>query len=225
MKTLTIWQPFLSRPYVAGVLHGDGWCTSKTLGLRCKDADFAETFAGAVNDICGTQLSPATDERGYSLVRTSNRRGRFNRLRAHQPTDNDELGWWLRGLFDSEGNAQLWLNKAAGPASFHRRVASHSTGLPTLERAAEYLDWLDVPNGIRATRNSATHKGTKTVFELRMLRQEGFSRFAEMVGSSIARKRANLEAIVASYQPAGWQARNWQKAVLARHPHLAGGTS
>lgn len=211
MKALTIWQP-----YVAGVLHGDGWCTDKTLGLRVKDGDFAALFAEAVNAIAGTALRPITDERGYWLVRAGNRSGRFSVLKGYSPTDNDELGSWLRGLFDSEGNAQLWFNPKNGPASYHRRVALYSTDVGTLARASEYLTWLEVPHSIRETINSVSHIGSKTVHELRVVRREGFSRFVEMVGSSIVRKQSTLAAIVASYQPPGWQARNWEKAVAAR---------
>lgn len=210
MKALSVWQP---QAYLAGVLHGDGWCTDLTLGLRCKDLDFSETFAAALNDACGTQVKPKRDERGYWLIRQGNKSGRFSHLKAFEPSDNDHLSAWLRGLFDSEGNAQLWHMKAS---SFHRRIAIYSTSMSTIERAAEFLDWLDVPHSIRATRKSRTSKGTKTVFELRMVRKEGFERFRTMVGSSIARKEATIRAITESYQPEGWQARNWAKAVKAR---------
>ena len=211
MKSLTVWQP-----YLAGVLHGDGWCTQKTLGLRVKDRDFAEAFAEGVRHVFGVTLEPKPDERGYWLVRASNRTGRFDGLREYEPTDNDELGSWVRGLFDSEGNAQLWLNEAAGPASYHRRVAMYSTNIETLQRAAKFLAWLDVSCSIRPTKNSSSHKGTKTVHELRVVRQNGFARFLEMVGSSIQRKQRTLIAISGSYQAPGWQARNWSKAVAAR---------
>src|SRR5690348_4244567 len=98
------------QPYLAGVLSGDGWCTPRTLGLRCKDADFASAFAQAVNAVFGLSIEPAVDERGYWLTRAGNRSGRFNMLRDFEPTNNDDLSSWLRGLFDSEGNAQLWRN-------------------------------------------------------------------------------------------------------------------
>lgn len=196
MKALTIWQP-----YIAGVLHGDGWCTGRTLGLRSKDADFAATFAEGVNATCGTGATARLDERGYWLVRLRNRSGRFDRLRRYEPTDNDELGSWLRGLFDSEGNAQLWLNTRNGPHSYHRRVAFYSTEIRTLWRAAEFLDWLEIPNSIRATTNSASHKGRRTVFELRVCRRAGFTAFSTVVGSSIQRKQDRLAAIASSYLP------------------------
>lgn len=218
MKALTIWQPSLqdmARPYAAGVLHGDAWCTRLTIGLRVKDLDFAECFAVAVSAATSIVVRLGVDERGYWLMRAGNKSGRFNSLRGYEPCDNDELGWWLRGLFDSEGNAQLTPSKA-GPNSFSRRIAIYSTNLHTLGRAADYMDALEIPNLIRSTRNSEGHKGTKIVHELRVLRREGFSRFAEMVGSNICRKRETIARIVSTYQPKGWQARNWQRAVEAR---------
>lgn len=208
IPALTIWQP-----YVAGVLHGDGWCTDLSLGLRVKDHDFCETFAEGVAQISEVRLTPKPDERGYWLVRASNRSGRFSGLRTYEPRDNDELGCWLKGLFDREGNAQLWHMRGN---SYHRRVAIYSTAAETLARAAEYMDWLDIPHSLRPTTNSASHKGKKLVLELRVVRQDGFARFTEMVGSSIARKALALSAIVQSYQPAGWQRRNWERAIAAR---------
>ena len=194
MKALTIWQP-----YLAGTLHGDAWCTELTIGLRVKDGGFAETFAAAINALYGLAVAPRRDERGYWLVRVGNKTGRFSCLRSYEPRDNDELSSWLRGLFDSEGNAQLWLDRSNGPYSFHRRIAFYSTTPATLLRASDYLDWLEVPNSMRPTSNSVGHKGTKTVWELRIRRREGFLRFAEMIGASDARKADRIQAIARSY--------------------------
>jgi hypothetical protein len=218
IPAITLWQPSIvdmCRPYVAGVLHGDGWCTKLTLGLRVKDRDFAECFASAVRAATGVVLTVAPDERRYWLTRSGNKTGRFSALRAYAPTDDDELGWWLRGLFDSEGNAQINPCKG-GPNCYSRRIAIYSTNMETLIKAAGYMEWLSIPHLIRPTKNSATHMGTKVVHELRVLRQAGFARFAEMVGSNIGRKRDAIAGIVDTYQPPGWQARVWQKAVEAR---------
>ena len=220
MKALTIWQP-----YLAGVLHGDGWCTRLAIGLRVKDHDFSELFCEGLNTLFGTAYAPKKDERGYWLVRSGNKTGRFDRLKTYEPTDNDELGCWLRGLFDSEGNAQLWLDHKKGPNSYHRRIAMYSTDLDTLHRAAEFLEWLDVSHSIRPTKNSETHKGSKTVFELRIIRRDGFTRFAEMVGSSIGRKQETIERMVNSYAPPGAHAAAQLKGVQARLARVArGGT-
>ena len=220
MKAITVWQPVegLWRPYLAGVLHGDGWCSPLTLGLRVKDRDFAETFCQGLQVICGLPAKPRRDERGYWLVRLGNKSGRFNDLRSYEPRDNDELALWLRGLFDSEGNAQLWLNAKVGPNSYSRRIAIYSTDKDTLERAATFMEWLEIAHSIRPVKPSAGHKGRKPVYELRVCRREGFTRFAEFVGSSIARKQSTISAIVATYQPPGWQARNLETARLARWP-------
>jgi hypothetical protein len=209
MKALTIWQP-----YLAGVLHGDGWCTPLTLGLRSKDRDFAGVFAEAVNALFGTALQSKTDERGYWLVRASNKSGRFNDLKDYEPSDDKERAAWLRGLFDSEGNAQILPQPRRGPNSYHRRVAFYSTNFVTLGLAASHLHSLDIKHLIRSTKNSATHKGLKLVGELRLCRREAFQTFARIVGSSIERKQARLDAIAASYQPDGWQGRNWVKAAI-----------
>ncbi len=201
MTSTAIIAPAISWPaYLSGVLHGDGWCSPLTIGLRVKDGGFAEAFAAGLNALFGLSLSPRRDERGYWLVRTSNQTGKFNWLRNFEPCNDDDLSSWLRGLFDSEGNAQLWLNEKMGPRSYHRRIAIYSTSVPTLERAAEFFEWLEIPHSFRSTKNSATHYGTKIVWELRVTRREGFLRFADMVGASDPRKQSRIDNIVRSYR-------------------------
>jgi hypothetical protein len=222
MKALTV-PDLRASAYLAGVLHGDGWCTAKSFGLRTKDHDFAQAFAHALGRVLDVRWLPRRDERGYWLLRGSNKTGRFSRLRHFEPADDQQRAAWLRGLFDSEGNAQLLALPKAGLNSFHRRVAFYSTEISTLDLAAAHLQRLDIAHSVSRTKNSAAHKGSKTVYELRLLRREAFQRFAEVVGSNIGRKQARLDAIASSYQPPGWQARNWAKAVIARYPHLAAG--
>ena len=67
--------------------------------------------------------------------------------------------------------------------------------------------------------------GTKPVLVLTVHGKNGMLRFAEIVGSNIERKLEKLRSMAASYQPPGWQARNWRKAVVSRYPHLAGDVS
>jgi hypothetical protein len=191
----TLWQP-----YIAGVLHGDGWCTPLGVGLRAKDLDFVETFCAALNVGFRLTAKPRRDERGYWLFRTSSDASRFQPLRDYMPKHDQERAAWLRGLFDSEGNAQLFRHPNQSPNAVHRRVAIYSTNLGTLDFASLLMDSLSIPNATRPTKNSMSHKGNKTVFELRVLRQEGFQRFASMVGSSIARKNQTLQGIAASYR-------------------------
>ena len=52
MKAISLWQP-----YLAGVLHGDGWCTRLTLGLRCKDHDFSQRFAQRLLPVSASKRS------------------------------------------------------------------------------------------------------------------------------------------------------------------------
>src|SRR5262249_43789984 len=112
--------------YLAGVLSGDGWCTRLTIGLRVIDADFAQAFALALHVVFGLAVSPRRDERGYWLVRVGNKTGRFNHLPSYEPTTDEERAAWVRGLFDSEGNAQL-RPSGISTNSFGRRVAIYST--------------------------------------------------------------------------------------------------
>lgn len=198
----------MARPYLAGVLHGDGWCTDKTIGLRAKDRDFVQAFRISLFVATGKRTNLLPDGTRYWCCRASNSTGRFSGLRSYEPTDNDEVGWWLRGLFDSDGNAQITPVKGR-PCSFSRRVAIFSTTRAKLERAADYLEWLAVPTSIRTMKNSPSHFGSRTVYEIRILRREGFVRFAEMVGSCIARKSARLQRIVSTYQTASGAQDSW----------------
>lgn len=187
-----------ARAYLAGCLHGDAWL-GDALCLKVADLDFAEAFRAAVTEAFAVPCGVRRCDRGYWLVTKFNGFGRFNDLKAHKPADTEEKGAWLRGLFDSEGNVQLTLLKR-GQASYSRRVAMFSTEVSTLERARAYLRDLGIEATIGATKNSASHKGSKVVFVLRVLSSKTqYSTFAEKVGSSIGRKAAGLTNLVASY--------------------------
>ena len=186
----------IERAYLAGVLHGDGWCTENSIGLRCKDHDFNLEFCRVVNCVYGLAKIPKTDERGYWLSRHHNN-GRFSNASQFVPTTQEEECAWLRGLFDSEGNAQLQRIRRG----YMRRVAIYSTSAGTLIKASGYLDSLGIKWSLNPTKNSRSHKGTKTVFELRVCGRSGFTVFAEKIGSSIARKNDALQRMVAVYQP------------------------
>jgi hypothetical protein len=186
--------------YLAGVLHGDGWCTRLTIGLKAKDKDFVDTFCEAFNSVFSNKIKPRLDESGYWLARTSNKTGKFNGLRGYKPKNNVERATWLRGLFDSDGNAQLIHQPQLSPNAYGRRVAIYSTNKPTLLRASNYMRSLKIEHNIRRTKNSRSHIGSKTVFELRIIRKQGFVRFLRFVGSSIGRKQKRLHAIVSTYR-------------------------
>lgn len=203
-----------ARAYLAGALHGDAWCSALTIGLRVKDEDFAREFARALNIASAGTLAPKRDERGYWLVRTSNKTGKFDYLKTSEPHTHREQGFWLRGLFDSEGNAQLHLGKRGGNC-YSRRVSIYSTDIATLQKADGILGALNMRGIIRPTKNSVGHKGTKTVYELSLRGGEGnYKRFAASVGSSIARKQSALERIAGSYHP--------DPAEAARHAQQKG---
>ena len=219
MLAISLWQP-----YLAGVLHGDAWCSNLTIGLRCKDRDFSQQFAACINAGFARSVQPKRDERGYWLVRVGNKSGTFSALRAFVPKGDEAIAMWLRGLFDSEGNAQLWHMPHVSQLSYHRRVAFYSTAVHTLLTASSYLTALAIPNTLRPTKNSASHRGSKIVHELRVVRREGFTRFASVVGSSIGRKDERLKLIASTYQPAfDYQSRGGKAGTATRLARAAKG--
>jgi hypothetical protein len=187
--------------YLAGVLQGDAWLSSRGyLCLRVADQDFAVAFAEAITAGFGVSTIVNIDERDYWLCRKYNGYQRFSCLPAYSPSSDGERAAWLRGLFDSEGNASLW-PKPSGSRSFTRRVSFYSTKIGTLNRAAKYLYVLSIesrqPTVMRA---SAGHLGSKPVFELALKSScDNYTRFGQLIGSSIDRKRIVLKAIPESY--------------------------
>jgi hypothetical protein len=185
--------------YLSGVINGDGWEGDNGIGMKVKDRDFAETFAIAVEVTTGRMVRPRLDG-GYWKVVVSARDSRLEGLRAREPDGAAETAAWLRGLFDSEGNAQLTRAKRY-PDSWHRRVAFYSTCLSTLHRAKQYLAGHGIEAHIRQTRNSTGHKGALIVHELKLTcSADNFARFTWTVGSSLARKQEALRRIVMSYK-------------------------
>lgn len=202
--------------YLAGVVRGDAWCTT-TLGLRVADADFAVAFAAAIWDAFGVTTRARLDERGYWLVRVRNTTGRFDVLRSFQPSTTDEWSSWLRGMFDSEGNASLRRQLTVSPNAFGRRVAFFSTDLDTLSMVERGLQVIGV--FCRSTRWNCGpgHKGTRPVHAVEVRGgRENYLRFGRSVGSSIRRKAETLEAIPRSYQPPGHHARMQLRGVATR---------
>lgn len=191
----------LSEAYVCGVLHGDGYVTDLSIGLHVSDLDFACAFADALARATGLWIPPRRDG-DYWTVRTSNKTDIHSGLRGHMPQTLEEKAMWVRGLFDSEGNAQCRLN-GVSENSTGRRVAIYSTELSTLERAAQYLADLGIETRCSLTQAHLNegHKGTRPVHELSVRGgKENYTRFAMAVGSSIARKHKTLIEIVASYR-------------------------
>lgn len=190
--------------YLAGVLLGDGWCTdgpSGSIGLRVSDEDFACAFAVALEIGTGSVTRPHKTRDGYWEVRNRNDSGRFSQIKSYQPETDEEVAAWLRGLFDSEGNATLTQKSGYGAESFNRSVAFYSTNMETLTRADAYLNRLGITTRLRQMRHSVGHLGTKPTFELAVRHdRENFLRFAWLVGSNLARKRATLLALPLSYQ-------------------------
>ena len=185
--------------YLAGVIKGDGFCTTYDFGLLAKDADFVQAFADSVNRAFQMSVKPRKDKRGYWIIRIPNKTQRFTFLLDYVPNSVETYGDWIRGLFDGDGNTQLL---SLHGNSYQRRIAIYSSYVETLHAAAKYLNELGIPTLLGATKNSATHYGSKTVYELRVRSSKiNYMRFSELIGSSIKRKRDIIEAIPQSYRP------------------------
>lgn len=197
----------MSQAYLAGCLNGDAWFSSPQksspngyLCLRCADEDFATAFSNAITAGFCVPSRVTVDERGYYLVRKNNGFGRFELLREFEPYSQPEMGVWLRGLFDSEGSVKLSPKPASGPRSWDRRIGMFVTDEAILIRASEMLAALGIDSRIRDWKAGTGHKGTKPVYALLLnSSQTNYSRFADLVGSSIARKREALERIPQTY--------------------------
>lgn len=123
------------RAYLAGCLHGDAWLNN-ALCLKVADRDFAEAFQAAIQEGFSVSCPFGRCDRGYWLVKKWNGWGRFTGLKEHQPTGVGELGAWMRGFFDSEGNVYCkHLGDARGPYCYDRKVNMFSTEMATLTKA------------------------------------------------------------------------------------------
>lgn len=186
--------------YLAGVLHGDGFCSDDTIGLKVADKDFAESFCEAINASFSICISVRPESK-YWRVRTSNRKGQFSHIREYGPQTEEEIAAWIRGFFDSEGNASCCKRKY-GEASYARRVSMYNTNVDTIRKATGFLGLLGIGCIVRATKNSRGHLGRKTVHELKLVSGvENYRLFQTRVSSSIGRKRDAIAQIVETYQP------------------------
>ncbi|WP_328903220.1 LAGLIDADG family homing endonuclease [Streptomyces sp. NBC_00441] len=195
MRALTIRQP---HAYLAGVLRGDAWLNA-CLCLRVADRDFAEAFAQAIRTGYGCTAKVTVDERGYFLVRRHSA-GRFESLKDFRPETAEAQAAWLRGYFDSEGNAQLTPAPSKGARSYSRRVSFYSTNEETLHLATSHLSDFGLATRRQVLKPSKGHLGKLPVHELALRSSKHqYATFTELVGSSIERKRVNLTRIVESY--------------------------
>jgi hypothetical protein len=200
MKALTLTRPKrYAMAYLCGVYFGDGWCSQSTFGLAVNDRDFAEAFAIAVNHAFDCSARARPDGTRWRVA-IRNDSGRFSLIPNFITAGPIERALWVRGLFDSEGNANIH-KSAAGPESWIRRVSFYNTEQDTLERCANYLAELGISAIIRPMKASQGHRGLKQVYELSLKgRQKNYVLFASLVGSNIERKMRTVREIALSYQ-------------------------
>jgi LAGLIDADG-like domain len=220
IRALTVRQPIA---YLAGVLAGDGYLSRPSagerhgiLGLHVADEAFARAFADAIGAAYGVEVPVVRESDGYWRARKYSGGGRFDELPAFLAQHDEQRAAWLRGFFDAEGNANLTPKPARGPSSWDRRVAFYNTDLAILDTALSYLTALRIPGRIRPARSSAGHLGRKQVYELLVIPcRPSFEQFARLIGSSIPRKQAVLDAIPASYSDRRTARRQAQAAGAA----------
>lgn len=184
--------------YLAGVVRGDGW-VGQAIGLRVADREFADAFSEALLCAYGVAAPAKRDERGYWLVRKAPG-ARFAHLLRYEPGTDDERAAWLRGMFDSEGNALCVPKPSVGPLSWDRRVALYGTDTATLDAAERHLAALGLPTRRTSVKPSAGHLGSRPVYELRLRAgREHYARFVAVVGSTIPRKAEVLVLLPTTY--------------------------
>ncbi|MDD4874310.1 MAG: LAGLIDADG family homing endonuclease [Dehalococcoidales bacterium] len=195
--------------YISGVLAGDGWCTTN-LGLHVKDEDFIREFSHAIKEAFGYDTKPRIEGK-YWKVTKGNYDGKFNWLHGYEPETIEGYKAWLRGFFDSEGNAQLH-RIGTTPNSVQRRISMYSTNIETMNKSVKYFTALDIKTTLRPTKNSISHLGSKVVYELRINAGiQNYRQFSNLVGSSLRRKREVINEIISSYQNKGEYTRKAQK--------------
>jgi len=188
--------------YLSGVIASDGHLGAKKIGLLVADLDFAWAFANSLNTLFDVNKYPQKNYRGYWEARAGNQSGRFDSVGMFTPKNNIEKGLWLRGYFDGDGNASLIHRPNLSENAYQRRVSFYSTDEPLLERANQYLLELEMPCILKNMPLSASHKGTKPMYELRLKGSiANYTNFLYRVGSSIKRKLDILAAIPQSYRP------------------------
>lgn len=197
--------------YLNGVIHGDGYLTN-VLGLRVSDKDFAEAFAVAASAVSGRLITPqhqADYRRQFNSVcnwkyweaRSGNRNGAFECVREFVPVTETELAAWLRGMFDSEGNATCHKIRH-GTESYGRAIEFFNCNTDTIARLVKFLEQIGIPSRPRPMKNGKGHLGTKQVYRVTLKSSiENFTRFRDLVGSNIKRKRETIEKMISTYHP------------------------
>jgi hypothetical protein len=200
--------------YVAGVVHGDGFCNVREVGLLAKDRDFVESFAIAARLVTRMPMLVRSD-REYWVARCGGANGKWKWLRHTEFSELSQMALWVRGMFDSDGNVSC-RKLSNGPRSYSRRVAIYKTKLERLETCNVFLKSLGIEANIRKTKNSESHYGEKLVYELGLTGSfENYSKFLTYVGSNIQRKLDGLVKVCDTYQSDLSQCRRESQAIGA----------
>lgn len=188
----------LEKGWLLGVLSGDGWCTT-TVGLRSVDKDFVVEFSRILNCIAPVDAKPIKEvrETGSYWVCRSGARNLVSFIKAIKNQKVDPSSW-LRGLFDSEGNVVC--SKMKKWNSYHRKIAFYTTDELVRDKCVRFLNKIGIASKLRIVKPSQGHKGTKIVYEIKVMHNHvALSRFSNLVSSTIKRKRVLLDKLPLSY--------------------------
>jgi hypothetical protein len=189
------------KSYLAGCLNGDAYLTKANyFGLSAKDEDFAQMFAECVQQSYGFNLKVRQAKGGFYVAQRYNGNGVFNDLVEYVPSRPIQMASWIRGVFDSDGSAVIGECKRKRSNPKYRVIVICMSYREILERVRDYLGQLGIKSVIDTDKMHASHRGTRQMYRVRITGgRPCIELFARLIGSSIARKAAKLNEMVATY--------------------------
>lgn len=193
-------KPSRDLAYVLGVAFGDGKKRVDGLHLWVRDKDFAEAFAKACENL---GFKPRKyfkeEEKSYEVCVYSIEFGRWLKSLSYEKVeellaDKETKKAFVEGYFDSDGCATI--NSAE---ECRNNIMFGDPNLPLLRLVAKVCSDLEIETSIYGPyKNSGSFSEKKDMYTL-YVHAQSKRRFAELVGSSLARKREVLEKIARFY--------------------------
>lgn len=177
-------RPNTDLAYALGATLGDGWRETWRLSLQVRDRDFTEAFASAWRNL-GFEPKISRRKGGYYRVDINSvELIRWLESLSYEEIEkifitNESKGAFIRGYFDSDGGVVNQNN-----------IRFCGLDLPLLKLAAKFCSDLGIETIIRGP--------YRRKYEL-YVRAKSKTLFAELIGSSLARKREALQKIVGFY--------------------------
>lgn len=190
-------KPCRDLAYVLGVAFGDGRKRPDGLHLWVKDRDFAEAFAKACENLGFKPRRYFKENEGdYEVCVYSIELGRWLKSLSYEKiekllVDEDAKTAFVRGYFDSDGSASMGL---AEPC--RNNIMFGDSNLSLLTLVAEVCADLGIKTS--PVYGPYPNENGTNMYALHV-RARSKRRFAELIGSNLARKREILEKIARFY--------------------------